>query len=532
MKSYFSDVNWVKEGIMLFVFALILGILYLGFLPALISWGFLFCLLVAAVISWIIGFWISTIRYDDASPSNWLFGGIAALTAVFMLVAWIGSGALFNAKAHANTFVPTQVETQAEDIPSFDEVDRVALMDTASAKKLGDRTLGSLSEYVSQFDVSDAYTTISYGGRVVKVAPLVHSSFFTAMKNDTIPGYVIVDCLTSEAKFVKVENGIKYSPSAYFAKDLVRHIRTKYSTQLIGDYYNFQLDEGGKPYWVVTVYDHAVWMSAKVPVGAIVVDATTGDMELYSLENIPEWVEQVFDGDMVSMLYNRHGKYLNGSLNFSDEGKTQVTMDYGYVEKNGDIYIYTGVTSVAADESNLGFIMVNSRTGECKYYPVAGAEEYSAMSAAEGVVQNYGYDASFPSLVMYDDIPTYVMVLKDSNGLVKKYAMVNMVNYTIVAVEDTLDQCKQSYAKAMNGVGKDTVPENAETVKKSIVISSVNFITTNGETVVYIKDTDGVCYKQSFADDETLILLSVGQTVEVEYVATDASIVPAKVHQK
>ena len=246
-------------------------------------------------------------------------------------------------------------------------------------------------------------------------------------------------------------------------------------------------------------------------------------MEKYALNEIPTWVEQVFDGDTVTMLYNRHGKLLNGALNLSDTGKTQVTEDYGYVEKDGDIYIYTGVTSVAADESNIGFIMVNSRTGECKYYPIAGAEEYSAMSAAEGVVQNYGYEASFPSLVMYEDTPTYVMVLKDSNGLVKKYAMVNMVNYTIVAVEDTLDACKSAYIKAITGKDEPLPPVDNDPVVEeytqntTITVASVEFITVNGTTIAYVKDADGHVYKQSFAQNEYLILLEVGQEVVIEY---------------
>ena len=522
MKNYFKEVCWARDIILAVVSAVIFGIIYLLALPAIPGWGFMWALLIALVIPGIIGFFLLLDGYEN-SPVTMIQVIASILIIVFMLIAWIGSGSLFNAKKHAATFEPVEVQTQNEDIPSFDEVDSVALMDTASAKKLGDRTLGSLSKYVSQFNVSDQYTTISYQGRVMKIAPLVHGGFFKAMKNDTIPGYVIVDCLTNEAKFVEVENGIKYSPSAYFGKDLVRHIRSEYGSEILGSYYNFQIDEEGNPYWVVTVFEYQVWMSAKVPTGAIVVNAVDGKMEKYALNEIPTWVEQVFDGDTVTMLYNRHGRLLNGAFNFSDTGKTQVTEDYGYVEKNGDIYIYTGVTSVAADESNIGFIMVNSRTGECKYYPIAGAEEYSAMSAAEGVVQNYGYEASFPSLVMYEDTPTYVMVLKDSNGLVKKYAMVNMVNYTIVAVEDTLSACKSAYIKAITGTDEPIPPiEDNPTVEEytesaTVTVASVEFITVNGTTIAYVKDTNGNVYKQSFAQNEYLILLEVGQEVVIEY---------------
>lgn len=516
IKEFFSDVNWICEIIAVAVFGLLVWGMYLLFLPAIPGWGFFGIILAAFIITAIVFCIICNFNYWTPAVGT-LSIICAVLTALFMLVSVIGGAGMFHSETYKNSIKPQEVQTHVEDIPSFDDVDKIALMDTDSARKLGDRTLGGLSEYVSQFNVAYDYTTISYKGNVMKIAPLEHAGFFKAMKNDTIPGYVIVNCHTNEASFVKVEGGIKYSPSAFFGKDLLRHIRSQYKN-LLGNYYNFQIDEEGNPYWVVTVYEYSTWFSAKVPVGAIVVNAVNGEMNKYSLNEIPEWVEQVCDGDAVTMLYNRHGKYINGAFNFSDTGKTQVTEDYGYIEKNGDIYIYTGVTSVAADESNIGFLMVNSRTAEAKYYPIPGAEEYSAMSAAEGVVQNFGYNASFPSLVMYGETPTYVMVLKDANGLVKKYAMVNMVNYTIVAVEDTLDECKEAYVKVIEKGGADTeVDENAEKISKVIVVDTVKFIPSGGETTVFVKDTEGNWYKQNFADNEKLILLEVGKEVTVEY---------------
>ena len=95
------------------------------------------------------------------------------------------------------------------------------------------------------------------------------------------------------------------------------------------------------------------------------------------------------------------------------------------------MWYFTGVTSVNEDESNIGFILTNARTGEYKFYPVIGAEEYSAMHAAEGEVQEKGYQASFPSLINVGGQATYIMVLKDSGGLVKLYALVNVEKYSM-----------------------------------------------------------------------------------------------------
>ena len=509
--------------------ALLFAGIYWVCLPSFSGYGILWALVAALFFPGIIEFGIC---YDEffyficeentAMKKTIVYGQLIAAGLIFLyiIIAGIGSSALFHAQAYADSFVVEETDTAKEDLPSFEDVAKISLMDTDSAKKLGDRTLGGLTEYVSQYNVSDYYTTISYKGRVVKVAPLVHGGFVKAMNNPTIPGYVMVDTVTNEAKFVEVEGGITYSTSAYFSKDLVRHVRSKYKAEMLGNYANFQIDEEGHPYYVITVLEHSVWKGATIPTGAILIDTVSGKMEKYSLDALPTWVEQVVDGDMVESLYDRHGQFINGFWNLSDTGKTQTTNDYGYVEKDGDIYIYTGVTSVVADESNIGFIMVNSRTGDCKYYAIPGAEEYSAKAAAEGMVQNFGYTASFPSLVMYGDEPTYVMVLKDANGLVKMYAMVNMRNYTIVSVEETLQACQKAYVKAMTSAGSATniEIEGIETVKETVVVSSVEFINVEGETIVYVKTEDGRVFKQAFAENENLILIDAGEKVEVEYV--------------
>lgn len=69
------------------------------------------------------------------------------------------------------------------------------------------------------------------------------------------------------------------------------------------------------------------------------------------------------------------------------ENVTQTTNGYNYLSIGNDIYLYTGVTSANADESNLGFILENMRTGEITKYSLASATEESARESAEGAVQ-------------------------------------------------------------------------------------------------------------------------------------------------
>jgi hypothetical protein len=509
---------------------MILCLLYYLILPGIPSWEFFTIGLVSLSPSIIIGIIWSVHATEESYDLIYLNSIFPTSACVILLltmgvIGFVGSP-LFHADDYANSIKVKEMELTENALPSIDDIHHISLMDTDSAKELGKRTLGELPEYVNQYIVSEQYATISYTGKTYKVAPLEHSNVFTALKNDTIPGYILIDTVTSETQFIEVENGIKYSPSACFGKDLRRQIRKFYNDKL-DKYYNFQLDENGTPYFVLTTLEYKVAMSAAIPSGAITVNAVTGDVQKYSLEQLPEWVDQVFNGDIVSKLYNRHGKNINGAINISNEGKTRTSDDYGYIEKNNSIYIYTGITSVSAsDKSIMGFIVANSRTGECCYYKVDGAGEKSAMGTANGEVANYGYTASYPTLVLYEGTPTYVMVLKDSNGLVKKYAMVNMKNYNVVVAENSLEMCKKAYLKKLNDVA--TTDPKSQT-EETITVKNIEFVTVNGETIVYVKDTNNRVFKESFADNENLILIEIGQTVNVKY-HTLFDITSAEIH--
>ncbi len=459
-------------------------------------------------------------KFPKTTTAALIVVGISvAVCAVGMLV----SVQIFRAKAYVNRITVEEGDFDT-DVPTLSDIKKIPLMDTASATILGDRVVGSLTDLVSQYDVSDTYTTIYYKGRVVKVAPLEYDGFFKYFNNkkDGVPGYVLVDTETNEAEFVRLEKGMNYSPSGYFSKDLMRAFRMKYPTKVFGDY-SFQIDENGVPYWVISCMSFHTFFGCTVPEEAILMNAITGEMELYSMSEIPEWVDYVYSGDEICDLYNSYGSLQKGFINsvIGQKGCTMTTDDFGYVAMNDDIYVYTGITSIVSDKSNLGFLLVNSRTGDFRYYEQEGAEEHSAMDAAEGVVQNYGYTASFPALININGEPTYAMALKDSKGLVKQYAMVNVKNYTIVAVGDTMSETLKNYRNSMESAGQGIdIKLDVDYNERKITIEDIQFINTNSGTVVYIK-SDTKVYKQYFEENESLILLNAGDKITVQYDASE-----------
>lgn len=449
---------------------------------------------------------------------------------IVVSIASISGSTVFNATSYANILKVNDSDFSA-DLSESVGTDSIALMDTASARMLGDREIGALSDVVSQFDVSDDYIQIDYNGRPVKVSALEYAGFFKWMSNkEGVKGYVTVDPVSMSASFENSE-GMKYVPSAYFLDDAKRHIWLEYPT-LMTENLHFEIDEDGKPYYIASVVEKTISLfGGKTVIGCIVLDPVSGETVRYDVDDIPKWIDVVFYGDLICEQYNWYGMYQNGYMNslFAKKGCKQVTTynsaedssderpvsDYGYVAKDGDIWIYTGVTSVNGDSSNIGFLLANERTGESRYYAIAGADEKSAMVAAEGEVQEKGYQASFPSLINVEGYPTYIMVLKDSGGLVKLYAAVNVEQYNIVTTAATQTECIEKY-KAMLGISETQNPtEEAKTV--SVTIASVKYIDIDGNTYIYIIDTENNIFKAKASEHENMLLLEAGDRAELSH---------------
>ena len=453
------------------------------------------------------------------------------ITAVIIIIGITGS-TLFNATTYSEIMSINNADF-SKDLAESVGTDSIALMDTSSAKMLGDREIGALSDVVSQFDVSENYIQIDYNGKPIKVSALNYAGFFKWINNKStgIKGYVTVDPVSMSASFEKTD-GMIYTPSAFFSQDAYRYIWTKYPTLML-DNLHFEIDESGNPYYIASVINKTISLfGGKTISGCIVLDPVSGELTKYDLKDIPKWIDVVFYGDLLCEQYNWHGMFQNGYLNsmFAKKGCKQVTTyysseededldetpisDYGYVAKDGDIWIYTGVTSVNGDSSNIGFLLANERTGECRYYSVAGADEKSAMVAAEGEVQEKGYQASFPSLINIDGHPTYIMVLKDSGGLVKLYATVNVEQYNIVTTATTQNECIKKYKLAL---GVQTDDANDETQETTIKIAAIKDIVIDGNSYIYLIDTKNNIFKTKVSSNEDVLLLEVGDILKLTH---------------
>lgn len=414
-----------------------------------------------------------------------LFGAVL----IIYIVGSVLSSPIINAKRYQG-LMTVEERNFSEDIEEID-YSMIPLLDKASAEILGDRKLGSMVDMVSQFEVDTEYTQINYQGRPVRVTPLRYASLIKWFTNQSegIPAYMLIDMTTQDIEVVMLENGIKYSKSEHFNRNLYRHLRFHYPTYIFDDQIFFEIDEEGTPFWVCPVKKYNIGLFGGQTVGKVVLcNAITGECVSYDIEDVPQWVDKVYSAELLMQLYDYHGTLINGFFNFilGQKGCIQTTNGYNYIAMEDDVWVYTGVTSVNGDQSNVGFVLMNQRTMETRFYTVEGVIEDSAMSSAEGQVQNLGYQATFPLLVNINSEPTYILALKDDAGLVKKYAMVNVKKYQIVAVGDTIRECEKKYLELLmtNGI----LVENVQTQSAHIsgTIDSVAAVVIDNNTHYYL----------------------------------------------
>ena len=472
--------------------------------------------------------WVTTARKRAAVPFY-----IVCLCLAVAIVGTVIGWKIFRARDYAG-LLPIEDGDFASEVAEI-SFDQIPMLDSDSANVLATRRLGELADLVSQFEVNPESYQINYHDRPVRVTYLNYGDVFKWWNNQRngIPAYLVIDMVTQEVSVERLDEGIRYSPSEYFFRDIDRYLRFKYPTKMFSDV-NFEVNEEGEPYWVATVVTKRVGLfGGEDAIGAVLVNAVTGESEHLDIEEVPMWADRVFTAELILEQYNYYGLYHGGFWNslFGQSGCTESTDYYNYIAQDDDVWLYTGITSVTGDRGNIGFILVNQRTKEARYYPCAGAEESSAMASAMGAVQQYSYQATAPLLLNTGGQPTYFMALKDASQLVKMYAMVNVQQYNIVATGNSVDECVENYEELLvqNGIINGSLPGSAGEASETLAarVEEVRSAVIDGNTVFYLsfEDEEG-WFTISAADCPEAAILSPGDRVTVTFSPTEDVLTP------
>ncbi len=436
------------------------------------------------------------------------------------LILVLSSVPVFRSKSYFNVIDEKVVEKSLEDfLKDFNqlsmlEISNLPNIDSELAQKKATTLFGETKGFGSEYQLG-IFTDQIVDGNFVTVAPIEYNGYFKYNKNKSAgtPGYIIVDKenYTSDTGTLMTTNyNIKYLPSSYFSTDLLRHVYFNGYMNRDISVSGFELDDDYNPYWIVNVYQNSVApYGLKLVTDVVTVDAQTGDVQGYKLEDAPKWIDNIQDASIIMELINYYGSYEQGFFNslFAQSGVTQTTHGCRHLILNDELYLFTGLTSVGADESISQIVLVNNRTLETLIYNVSGATEYVAMASAEGKLQNYGYEATFPIPVNINNIPTYFIPLKDSSGLIKHYTFVQISNHTVIGAGETIESAYSSYLSLLGS----TDSENIETITGNI--ERINFVDSTG--YIYL---NGEIYYSPSPSSSTMIVSEVGDNVTIKVI--------------
>lgn len=478
-------------------------------------------------------------------------GIIIAVLLVAVGIGYLVSCEFFRASSYSKIISVDTDSNFSEDIEeqTADSFSEIPKLDEDTAAQLAARALGALKDIgsVSQFTIAPENSQINYQGKPYRVVPLQYADIIKWLVNtrEGFPGYVMVNMADESTNFVELKDGsIRYSAYEHFNKLLKRHLRFEFPTYLFADA-TFEVNDDGNPFWICARLDKTIGLFGGTDViGIVLVDAVSGECIEYSMDQLKDdpnlqWIDRVYDSDLIVQQYNYYGKYQKGFWNslLGQKDVIKTTDGYNYIAKNDDVWMYTGVTSVTSDQSIIGFVLVNQRTKEADFYNVTGGTEYSAQQAAEGRVMDLGYTATFPLLLNIGGEPTYFLSLKDpKNQIVQQYALINVANYNNnkMGVTGTdLSKCLASYIESLKekgitvdinpddvvtpGTNEDKTPDTTK-LTASGTIADIRTAVMGGESYYYIKlDSNEAYFAIAASKDEGVVILNRGDSVTITY---------------
>jgi hypothetical protein len=517
-----------KKIIYAFVLFIALPIYLYVSMPTLNFWFFSFPVGVATVAATVAFLEISLARRVSIFAKIAI--GVLVLSIGHIAITSIASWAFFRSGSYRG-LIGTVAEKESKDFSNNIapvSLDQVRIIDQEVAHRLGDKVLGEQPSLGSQVEVG-TFNIQSINGQLYWVAPLLHDGFFKWWnKSEGTAAYIRVSATNErDVQLVTAVGGkpvhVKYQPNAYFGSNLERHLYLSgYATTGLTDY-TFEVDDSGHPYWVVSLYTNAVGFFGYNVYGVAVVNAETGEIKEYTPETAPAWVDRIQPKEMIEQQLEFWGKYINGYINLSNEGKLEPTEGMSLVfGADGRSYWYSGITSVGRDQGTVGFVLVDTRNKATTWYKQAGATEEAAMQSAKGKVQEKGYTASFPILYNINGVPTYVLSLKDKAGLVKMLALVSVEDFSIVGVGNNIKEAVRAYKEAYNGSGPNNNPNISSNSNVFQVESRINRIATDivsGTAFYYIycdSPSDKIFIGSSTVSNE-LPISQVGDSVRISY---------------
>jgi hypothetical protein len=462
-------------------------------------------------------------KYKRLAITGIVFIGIGLLNSAVLPV--LTSNSLLRSQAYRELLgnVPESIFTA--DVEPIN-LSQIRIIDEETAKKLADKKIGEVPALGSATRLGEMWLQ-KVQNKLYYVAPLEHRGLFQWLSNQSgSRGYIMVSATNpQDVRLVQSVNGqdvhVKYQMNGYLFDYLPRHLYFHGFFNIGLTDYAFQVDDNLIPYWVVTLYKNKIGYSGSDATGVALVNAQTGEIKQYAINDVPAWVNRVQSEEFIYKQIKDWGEYINGYWNaiFAKTGTLKPTgnhlnLIYG---NDNNTYWYTGITSSGKDESIVGFILVNSRNKDAKWYKVAGATEDAAKRSAEGQVQEKSYRAGYPVLYNINGVATYIAPLKDKEGLLKMVSFISVENYNIVGVGPDIESALRNYQQTLAGKGNLFVPGNeSKQVSLRGKITRFSEVVKGGESFFYFTiENDPRIFIGTINASPKIPLVRPGDTVDI-----------------
>lgn len=535
------DDNAIISGIVSVIIFAVVWLICWWLLPA-IGWRF-------TAWAWLL-FFVSVISLVIAHFMGSENSGIKTIIVVgffvvFLLVRWISTAEMFHYKQYREMLQITEVADSnyhTDFVPIKPEemikVDVPLAAKYASAVLEQDAAIGSVC-YLSKFYrirlQNDLNVTLATGetrllplaGEIAYIAPLEHRSFWKWNKKKTTPGFIIVSAQRqNEVYFVTGVNGeniqLRYLESACFGDNIFRHIRKLGYLNGV-DNLSFVLDPTGRPFVTATLYRKTIGFAGEKVTGMLAVDAQTGEVKEYELDDLPSWIDRVYPERIISKYINDWGEYPenHGYWNSvcAQNKVRQMTPGMEALYNGGERYIYTGIQSAGADDGTSGIMMINSSTGKATLYALqGGANEESTRAKFE---QNYKIDAAevvASEVIIYPvrGENLYFATLKGVSGDFLGYGVSSVKYRELAAVGKSIDEALLNYYVAKRNANLDT--QAIEGKATPVEVYKVSLIAM--EDGLYYFRFEGISGKEYMALpklSKELKWTKIGDEVQVSY---------------
>ncbi len=509
----------LHPAIILLITIVIMAVYFFFALPSLSPMGteLYFFIILGIIVYWLLAL------FFGRKMNNLMGLKISAIVVLLcILIPFIGgiiSAPLFRAKDYA-AMLEVREGVFAEEVDKI-QLDQVPIVDREAASVIGEKQMGALGDLVSQFDIATNYSQVNIAGKPIRVSPLRYADVFRYLGNfrDGIQYYVSVDMTTQDGELNKLEKPIFYSESDWLMRDLDRHLRFKYPFALLGES-NFEIDDDGNAWYVTPKLTKRIgFFNGLDSEGVILTDANSGESTFLPTGQIPEWVDRAYPSELIIQQLDWYGLYRGGFFNsiFGQRNVTSTTEGYNYISQGTDIYLITGVTSVRADTSNLGFYYVNLRTKDAVFYPQPSATEYAAMQSAAGKVQEKNYQPTFPVILNIQDRPVYFMSLKDQSLTAKMFALVDAEQFTDVVVGNTVTEVMALYLEQNPGTPGEPGSPGAPGNEEFLTLKAIAPIVSEGNTLYYftVQENDLIYQADPSTTGPMVAFLEPGQRIRI-----------------